>query len=419
MDLAKILLAAGACLFLLVVVDLVLLFYTTFRRAVAIGSQRRFDAELFSEKLALARLQLKRQESAGSWNGTRKFQINRIVSECADVASFYLVPHDKKPLPTFLPGQFLTFELDIPGQRNRVIRCYSLSDRPRPDYYRVTIKRVAAPPNVPDGKPGLASNHFHSALKAGDILDVKAPGGGFFLDTSRLTPVVLLAGGVGITPLLSMLNEITALTPQRETWFFFCVRNGQEHIMKEHLEQLARTHNRLHVHISYSRPDKTDVKGRDYHSEGRLDLTLLRQQLPSNNYDFFMCGPGAMMSDLKEGLLAWGVAEENIHLEAFGPASVKRAAPPSTAPAGPQIKVAFTRSKREVAWSGRADSLLDLSLTEGVAISYGCRAGNCGTCKTAIKSGKVKYLKRPGCEVEVGSCLTCIAVPESDVSLDA
>ena len=416
MDLSKILIAAGAVLFVYVAIDLTILFYTSLHRATAIGVQRLREGELFSERLSLARLQLKRQENAGSWSGTRKFQIDRIVPECADVSSFYLVPHDNKALPAFLPGQFLTFELNIPGQRNRVVRCYSLSDRPRQDYYRVTIKRVPAPPG---GKPGMVSNFFHSSLKVGDILDVKAPGGGFFLDTNRLTPVVLLAGGVGITPMVSMANEIAAHTPQREVWFFFCVRNRQEHIMQEYLETLARDNPRLHLRICYSRPDKTDVKDKDYHHEGRLDITLLKQQLPSNNFDFFMCGPGPMMSDLNEGLLAWGVAEENIHMEAFGPASVKKAAPPASAPAAQAAKVIFSRSTKEVAWSGQADSLLDLSLAEGVSMSYGCRAGNCGSCKTAIKSGKVKYLKRPGCEVEAGSCLTCIAVPEGDLSLDA
>jgi ferredoxin len=175
----------------------------------------------------------------------------------------------------------------------------------------------------------------------------------------------------------------------------------------------------LRLHVSYSRPNKTDIKGKDYHHEGRLDLQLLRQQLPSNNFDFFMCGPAAMMSDLNEGLRAWGVPEENIHSEAFGPASVKRASPPTSEPAGQRAKVRFSRSNREASWSGQADSLLDLALAEGVPIGYGCRAGSCGSCKTAIKSGKVKYRKRPGCDVEAGSCLTCIALPDGDLSLDA
>jgi hypothetical protein len=216
-----------------------------------------------------------------------------------------------------------------------------------------------------------------------------------------------------------MANEITALTPQREIWLFFCSRNSEEHIMKEQLEQLARTNSNLHLHICYSQPHASDVKGKDYQHEGRLNLVLLQMALPSNNFDFFMCGPGAMMSDLNEGLRVWGVPDENIHMEAFGPASVKRAVSPASKPPGQQIKVKFSRSNREIAWYGQPDSLLDLALAEGVPIGYGCRAGNCGSCKTAVKSGKVKYLKQPGCDVEAGSCLTCIAVPECDLSLDA
>jgi ferredoxin-NADP reductase len=418
MDPAKIVIAAGVILLVFVAFNLSLLFYTTLRRAAAIGAQQRLDDALLTERLALARLQLKTRENSGSWNGMRKFQISRIVRECEDVSSFYLVPHDKKPLPGFLAGQFLTFELNIPGQRHRIVRCYSLSDRPRPEYYRVTVKRIAAPVDDPKGKAGLVSNFFHTAVKEGDILDVKAPSGGFFVDTSRLTPVVLLAGGVGVTPIVCMANEIMELTPQRETWIFICMRNSREHILKEHLEQLDLANERLHLVVCYSRPEKTDVKGKDYHHEGRLDLAVLRERLPSNNFDFFMCGPGAMMDDLNEGLLAWEVPEENIHMEAFGPASLKRS-PGAEHPAGARVKVSFSRSKREVGWSNEADSLLDLALAEGVAIRNGCRAGNCGSCKTAVISGKVKYRKRPGCEVEAGSCLTCIAIPESDLLLDA
>jgi hypothetical protein len=190
--------------------------------------------------------------------------------------------------------------------------------------------------------------------------------------------------------------------------------------MKEYLETLARNNTNIKLHICYSRPLKTDVKGRDYQHEGRLNFELLKKELPSNNFDYFMCGPGEMMSDLNTALLEWNVPEECIHFEAFGPASVKRAAPAAaTQAAGPQAKVNFSRSNREVAWTGESASLLDLALAEQVPIGYGCRAGNCGSCKTAIKSGKVKYLKRAGCDVEAGSCLTCISVPDGDLTLDA
>ena len=419
MNLSDILAFGGGVLLLLVAMQLVVLFYTSVRRASAVRMQRRLDSDLFSRRIALASMQLKRQEQAGSWSGTRKFQIEKIVKECDEVASFYLTPHDKKPLPIFLPGQFLTFDLNIPGQRSRVARCYSLSDRPLPDYYRVTIKQV---PATAGNKPGLVSNHFHTSLKQGDILDIRAPGGGFYLNVNHLTPVVLLAGGVGITPMVSMLNEITAMSPQREVWLFYCVRNSKDHIFKEHLERVARENPMLHLHNCYSKAGEGDAKGQQYQHEGRVTLELLKSELPSNNFDYFMCGPGAMMQDMHEGLLAWGVPEEKIHMEAFGPASVKRtAAPTSAAPEAGAVapKVNFSKTGREAAFGKDLDSLLDLALAESIPISYGCRSGNCGTCKTAIKSGKIKYRKNPGCDVETGSCLTCIAIPDGDIALDA
>jgi ferredoxin-NADP reductase len=381
--------------------------------------RQRQEMELFAVRLQTAKRRQKQQETAGSWNGVRKFKIDRIQPECKGVNSFYLVPHDQKPLPAFHPGQFLTFELDIPGQSGRVVRCYSLSDRPRPDYYRVTIKRIPPPPDKPDGRPGLASSFFHERLKAGDIVDVKAPGGGFFLDVNRSTPVVLLAGGVGLTPMMSMLSEIVTNAPQREVWLFFSVRGREDHIMKEALETIAREHDNVRLRVIYSKAQESDVAGRDYHHVGRLNVALLKQELATNNFDFYMCGPGEMMSDLNRDLLAWGVPEKAIHAEAFGHASVKKPAAAAATATAAALNITFARSQKESVWTAQSDSLLDLALAEKVPVGYGCRAGNCGTCKTAVKSGTVKYLKDPGCEVETGSCLICICVPESNLVLEA
>ena len=393
---------------LVLLLQLVVLFYLTLQRFSFAGVQKKAESELFSERLAIARLQLKRQENVGPWNGTRKFEISRADTECDSVRSLYLVPHDKKPLPGFRPGQYLTFELDIPAQRNRVIRCYSLSDRPRADFYRVTIKKI-----------GLASTFFHTTLKVGDIVDVKAPSGGFYLDMNRMTPIVLIGAGVGVTPMLSMLNEVVETGLQREVWMFFGVRNRADHIMKEHFETVARNNSNVRLRICYSKPDKEDVSGKDYQIEGRVTPDLLKKELPSNNYDFYLCGPGEMMQGMQTGLRDWGVPAANIHMEAFGPASVKKVAPAPAAAPAEAVQVTFSRAGRELAWKGQADSLLDLALAEDVPLPFGCRAGNCGTCKTAIKSGKVKYLKEPGCEVEAGSCLTCICVPETALVLEA
>jgi hypothetical protein len=370
---------------------------------------------------------LNREKTDASWNGFRKFEIMRKNPEGGGICSFYLTPHDKKPLPPFDPGQYLTFQLPIPGQRKPIIRCYSLSDSPHhQNYYRVSIKAVPPPRDQPEAPPGLSSNFFHDSLNEDDILDVKAPGGHFFLDTTKHTPVVLIGGGIGLTPVLSMLNTICESGSTREVWFFYGVRNSAEHVMKEHLEQIAAEHENVHLMVCYSNPGDDDVAGRDYQHAERVSVNLFQRVLPSSNYDFYMCGPPPMMNTLVPELAAWGVPEKNIHFEAFGPATVKKATPEknaeekaAAAAAAESIEVVFAKSGKTVQWDSEADSILDFAEENDIAIDFGCRAGNCGTCITAVRAGDVKYVVEPGAAPEAGSCLACISVPKSSITLDA
>jgi ferredoxin-NADP reductase len=340
----------------------------------------------------------------------------------AEVCSFYLVPHDGKPLPPFLPGQYLTFQLRIPGIDKPTIRCYSLSDCAHPDYYRVTIKRTPPPKDRPDLPSGVASTFFHDQVREGEILDVQAPRGGFSLDLSKENPVVLIGGGIGLTPVLSMLNAVVASGSRRETWFFYGVRNRVEHVMKEHLERVARENPNVHIHVCYSAPIANDLEGRDYHHRGHVSVDLMKKLLPSNNYEFYTCGPPAMMNQMTKDLLAWGVPEGHVHYEAFGPATVKkvaRAAAEQTAATATPLKVTFSRSGKECTWDSASASLLEFAEAQGVRIDSGCRAGNCGTCITAVRSGQFCYTIEPGAAAGPGTCLTCVSVPKGDLVLDA
>lgn len=355
-----------------------------------------------------------------AWQGARKFQVDRIVEECAGVRSFYLRPQDRRPLPGFLPGQFLTFEFNVSGRAGKSIRCYSLSDRPRPEFYRITVKRIPAS----EGQPaGLVSNHLHEQVTVGKILEVKAPAGGFYLDLPAVkaeSPIVLIGGGIGITPVLAMLNEIVETASGHETWFLLGVRNRADHPMKEHLEAVARAHPNVRLRVCYSAPSPPDRCGVDFQHEGRITVALMAGLLPLDRAQFYICGPTALMNSITEGLEAAGVAKDRIHSEAFGPASVKRAAPAAeVAAAGPRPMVDFQRTGRRLEWNPAAESLLEFAEAAGVRIESGCRAGNCGTCKVALKDGRVKLLKEPGCAVEPGHCLACISRPETDVTLDA
>jgi ferredoxin-NADP reductase len=405
----------------LVVCQLALLLVSSLRRLAYEKQQQRLSLELLRQRVeAAALLRKDKEREQHVWEGYRKFVVERKVEEGPGICSFHLVPHDKKPLPAFSPGQYLTFQLKVPGQARPVIRCYSLSDRPRPDAYRVTIKKVPAPCDKPDCPPGLVSSFFHDQVKVGDLLDVKAPRGQFVLDLTRSTPVVLIAGGIGLTPLLCMANALAARPSPRETWLFYGVRNRREHIMKEHLRQLAQEREKFFLRVCYSDPGAEDVKGRDYDHGRRVSVELLKSELPSNNYEFYVCGPPGMMAAIVGDLKAWGVPETAIFTEAFGPASVPpTATAPAAAPAPPGGKVGFARSGQTIAWDPRAGNLLTLARSHGIDIPSGCCAGNCGTCETAVKSGEVRYLREPGWRPQPGTCLVCVAQPAGDVELDA
>ncbi|MBT4258366.1 MAG: 2Fe-2S iron-sulfur cluster binding domain-containing protein [Nitrospina sp.] len=354
-----------------------------------------------------------------SWNGFRKFTLVKKIKETKDITSFYLAPHDGNELPGFMPGQYLTFQLNIPGQVKPVIRCYSLSDSPyHPDRYRVSIKRVLAPRDT-SFPPGLGSNYFHDSLNENDIIDVKAPSGHFYLDMTKSTPVVLLAGGVGITPMLSMLNAIIEMGSKREVWFFLGVRDKTEHVMQEHLDIVAGENENVNLRIFYSKPAETDVFNKDYHVKGRVNVENFKSILPSNNFDFYMCAPPPMVKDLRNDLADWGVPKKNIHFEAFGPATVKVCKKESDKESDSKISVQFKKSGKNLMWDSQASSLLDFAEANQIPIDSGCRAGNCGTCLIAIKSGDIELVGEPGSEPEAGSCLACISVPKDNISLDA
>ena len=363
------------------------------------------------------------EQAQNGWNGIRKMTIARKVKQCDDVYSFYLKPHDGRPLPPFKPGQYLTFQLSLQGLDKPLIRCYSLSDcHHQKDYYRVTIKKEKAPPDKPDAPPGLGSSFFVDVLKEGDIVNAKAPTGHFYLDMSLTRPIVLIAGGVGVTPMLCMASAIAATQCGREAYFFFGVRNGREHMHKEELDKLAAEHPNIHLHVCYSKPGEKEVKGHDYQHEGRVSIELLKEVLPSNNFEYYLCGNGAFMKSITDGLEAWGVPDKDVHFEAFGPATVKKKAVAPTAAETTHlaaIQVTFEKSGKKVRWEPSAANLLEFAQSQGVKIDSGCCAGSCGSCSIAVKSGEVDYVQKPSSTPEAGTCLTCVCRPKTDLVIYA
>lgn len=378
--------------------------------------------ELLREELAAVRRQAARAPSEiAAWEGFRKFRVARKVEECQGCHSFYLEPHDGKPLPPFRPGQYLTFQLRIPGQPQPLFRCYSISDAPRANAYRCTIKKVTTSGHRAATATGRASTYFHDVVKEGDLLDVKAPRGSFVLDLAQSRPVVLLGAGIGITPLLSMLNAALEETPDRAIFFFLGVRNSRVHPFKRHLESIGSRANQIRLDISYSNPLDTDREGVDYHAKGRMTLDRIRGILPSSNFAYYVCGPSEFMADWTAALKGWGVPSGDIHMESFGPSSSPR--PPNPAAtngaATKSCQVRFDRSGKTEPWTGQFASLLELAEDRGIGVESGCRTGSCGTCLTAIRSGRVRYDQQPDYACQDGTCLPCVAIPQEDLVLDA
>lgn len=391
--------------------------------AVGIGVLTR--RRLLAERTAPPEVAAPRSKPDLAWEGWREFKIVRrhIEDAARTQCSFHLQPVDGRPLPAFKPGQFLTFSLEVPGGAGAVqtiTRCYSLSDGPDPDGYRVTIKRVPAPQDHPEFLPGLSSNHFHDHGRVGDVLRVKAPAGHFFLDPDASAPVVLVGGGIGITPMVSMLRWCIANQPQRVVHLYYGLRNSDEHAFKLQLEAWAASHPALRLHVVYSRPNVADVQGRDFQHAGHVDVDLLRRTLPHGRHQFYVCGPPAMMQTLVPALADWGVPVADIHHEAFGPASVKLpGAEAAPVPAVTGVEVKFKRSGRTLAWDGRDASLLDFAERHGIAVESGCRSGGCGSCETRVLDGAVQYEHAPDHDVARGQCLLCVGKPAGPLVLEA
>ena len=367
-----------------------------------------------------------------AWTGWRQFRVQRRTFEDPGLSqcSFDLVPVDGMPLPPFRPGQFLTVSLEVAGPGSLasgptrpVTRCYSLSERPEPAGYRITVKRVPAPADRPELPEGVASNHLHDRVREGDMLSLKAPAGDFYLDPDPLMPVVLVAGGIGITPMMSMLGWCLGSQPDRPVHLYYGVRNGEELAFGPQLMELARAHPGFHLNLVYSRPRAADTPGIDFSFAGHIDIDLLRSSLPPGKHQFYVCGPPAMMESLVPALTASGVLPEDLHFEAFGPATARRMPPGSVIAqgqtGGPAWTVRFLRSGRTLTWDGQDNSLLDFAERHGVSVEAGCRSGRCGCCETRLVSGSTRCSTPAVLVPAAGYCLLCVCTPTSPLVLEA
>ncbi|MET0264185.1 MAG: NO-inducible flavohemoprotein [Duganella sp.] len=239
----------------------------------------------------------------GGWNGVRAFRLVRKTAESAEITSFVLRPADDGPVMDFEPGQYIGVRVDIDGQEHK--RQYSLSAVSNLETYQISVKREAG---------GKVSNHLHDTLQLGDSIDLFAPAGAFTLQPGE-RPLVLISGGVGITPTLAMLTS--ALRSKRRVHFIHAARNGAVHAFREQIDTLARQFPQLRQHYCYA---EHDGHGPAPHAVGLLDQALLAQWLPGADVDAYFLGPTGFMRSVKASLQALGVPAAQARYEFFGPA---------------------------------------------------------------------------------------------------
>ncbi|MER2267971.1 NO-inducible flavohemoprotein [Methylobacterium oxalidis] len=250
----------------------------------------------------------------GGWNGWRSFVVESVRQESETIRSFVLVPEDGGPVLRHEPGQYLGFLLDLPGQ-GVLKRNYSISCAPNDRAYRITVKREGGA----DQPAGIVSNWLHGQ-GPGTVLKVAPPAGEFVLDRRTDAPVVLVSGGVGLTPMMSMLETIAAASPDRPTWFVHGAQNGRLHAMRDHARALAASNENLRLHTFYAEPEAQDRPGAHYDAPGLITAEWLVGQTPHERATYYLCGPKPFLSALVNGLLRSGVPADRVRFEFFGPA---------------------------------------------------------------------------------------------------
>lgn len=364
------------------------------------------------------------------WSGWRPFKVARRVKESQEITSFHLEPVDGGPLPSYLPGQFLTIRLEIPEIAGPVIRAYSLSDHPPApattnSHYRLSIKREPSPQGL-DVPPGVASNFLHDNMQEGSILMAKPPSGSFVLDRTHTRPVLLISNGVGITPMMAMLKATAQQEPARKVWFIHGARDGRFHAFREEVMATVQGKPNLSVHYVYSRPRPEDAGS--YQSEGYVEAALIRSLVPSQlmqgEADFFLCGSAPFLEAIRAGLNEAGVSTDRVQFEMFNGAARSGPAPTVAAlsqapPRSMLATVTFARSQQTGEWNGTHETLLEFAEAQGLNPDFSCRAGLCGTCACRLLEGEVGYVVPPTAAVPPGSVLVCIAQPKTArLSLD-
>jgi ferredoxin-NADP reductase/MOSC domain-containing protein YiiM len=339
-----------------------------------------------------------------AWAGFRRLQVTATHEESRTVRSITLADPDGASLPAWRPGQSIALRLPRHDSDGTMVRNYSLSNWSEAGKYRISVKRETN---------GTASTYIHSHVQVGDILEVAAPRGTFFL-TEAESPVILMSAGVGVTPVLSMLHTLAAIDSPRQVWWLHAAHDqSQQPFVAESgalLHQLSNSHSRVFYSAEH----------------GRLSAAAIAELALPLSSDVYLCGPASFMDDVSAELVKLGFGYAQIHTETFGatagftPGIAEAAIPPHLplGPPGPGPRVQFARSGITAPFGPPASTLLEFAEVCDVPAQWSCRTGVCHNCETALISGSVDYNLEPLEPPAPGNILLCCSQPAEPVVID-
>jgi MOSC domain-containing protein YiiM/ferredoxin-NADP reductase len=348
-----------------------------------------------------------------AWTGFRPFVVKRTQIQCEGVRSFELATPDGSPIPAFLPGQHIAVKIyPTPGSAP-LIRMYSLCGAQGVNSLRIAVKLE---PN------GAGGTYMHEHVHDGDTLEISAPRGTFTLAQGK-APLVLLSAGVGITPLLGILHELTCHDLNRPIWWIHSCRNKLYEAFSDEIRSIGMRLSAFHRVMIYSSPNDHELCGTDYDIKGHLNLQQLQAlQLPKES-ECYLCGPSAYLHNITDALKTIGIADNKIKFELFGsqPEALGangKAPHPPIENTGQGPLVTFSKSKISFRWHPRFGSLLEAAEACDVPVLWSCRMGVCHRCETGMIDGQVNYHPDPLDLPADGNVLLCCSIPISPVDLD-
>ena len=352
-------------------------------------------------------------EAAKKTRAFRPFRVVAIHDESRTIRSFQLAPDDGGGIAAAVPGQHVVIRTPAYGRTPPRLRSYSLSAVANPQFLQISVKWE---------KAGRVSSWLHEELRVGDGIDVLGPRGNFTLGHVSDTPLVLISAGVGITPMMSMLQAATTnnggkIVP-RHVLFIHGARNSGEHAFAAQIRDIVSRHPAVKRHLRFSQPQASDRLGDDHDSAGRIDRELIKTLLtPLGECNVYICGTSGFMTDITRWIGELDL-KANVKTESFSAAS-NAAAEGGGLSDGPDCaNVSFARTQISAMWR-RGASLLDLAEEQGLAVESECRTGLCGSCATRIISGRVGYELEPIATIAPGEMLLCCGHPlEEQLVLD-